>query len=131
GGRPAREGNPPPAQRARAVWRLNGLRAHHPSPITRHEDHPIVVHVGTGRAGDDEIVEGAEVAVAVVVLEHLSGIELFLRAALQPVWSDGGPGIVLRAVYAVGVAGDGRYARPPAHAAPARQQHFPISPPPP
>src|SRR5262245_8945342 len=66
-----------------------------------------IVDVGAGGAGDDEVAQRAEIAVAVVVVEEGARLEFFPGGALRRVGREHRAGIVLGAVDAVGVAGEG------------------------
>src|SRR5260370_20192722 len=62
-----------------------------------------IVDVGKGGTGDDEIVEPAEEAVAVIVGKQRFGTEAASCRPHQRIGPDDGAGIVLGAVDAVGI----------------------------
>src|SRR5208283_4345941 len=80
-----------------------------PSPI-RHQDDAEIIDVGARRAGDDEIAELLESRVGVVVGEERLEIDSRLLGARDTVGGHDRAGVVLAAVYAVRVAGDGAHA---------------------
>src|SRR2546423_10174955 len=68
------------------------------------EDHAIVVHVRACGSGDDELAERREETIAVVLGEHLLGLEAHGARARERVGREDGARVVLAAVDAVGVA---------------------------
>src|SRR5262249_55432919 len=71
------------------------------------QDGAEVIHIGASGSGDDEIAERCKESVTVVVSESAARIDSESRAARETVGADEGSGIVLGAVDAVGIAGDG------------------------
>src|SRR6266852_6063366 len=72
----------------------------------RDENGAKIVDVGEGRAGDEEIAERAEEAIAFVVGKQLFGTEAAFRRPRKRVRSDDGSRIVLGTVDAVGIGSE-------------------------
>src|SRR5262245_61591183 len=92
------------------------------------EDGSEIVDIGARRAGDDQIAQSFEKAIGVVVRKKGRCIEAPILGARDRVGRNQRAGIVLRSVYAVGVAGDGRDVRSPIERDGERQSEFGIAP---
>ena len=69
--------------------------------------HAVVVDIGAGGAGNDQIVELLEESIGVMDGEQRCRVEALLGCALQGMRRDNCPGIVFSAVNAICIAGEG------------------------
>src|SRR5712691_10724304 len=70
------------------------------------DDRAVVVDVGAGRPGDQQVAERREEAVAVVLREHCLRVEPLLACPVEAVRSHEGSGVIFGSVDAVGVCGN-------------------------
>ena len=69
------------------------------------QDDAVVVDVGAGRPGDDEITGGFEETIGVVMIQQRDCVYVFARCACQRIRRQQRPCVVFGAVDAVGIAG--------------------------
>src|SRR5262249_21683283 len=72
-----------------------------------HQDGAEVIHIGASRPGHDEIAERCKESVTIVVGKSAPRVDSERCAACETVGAEDGAGVVLGAVDAVGIAGDG------------------------
>src|SRR5258708_32752506 len=78
-----------------------------PRQMTLGDDNrTVVVDVGAGRPGDQQVAERREEAVAVVLREQRLRVESLLACAVDAVRTHEGSGVIFGSVDAVGVCGN-------------------------
>ena len=80
----------------------------HPTGIaasSQNQERPKVVHIGAGRAADDQIAQRREEAVAVIVFQQRLGAQSERCGVRDRIGAVQRAGVVFRAVDAVGIAG--------------------------
>src|SRR4051812_19422451 len=77
------------------------------TPALRNQNGAKVVDVGEGWSAYDQVAQRLEKTVAIIIVQHGARAQTDAVRACQAVRRPHGAGVVLRAVDAIGIAGDG------------------------